>query len=331
MTSRNNTPDSRDDRRAVWSRYWAGGALHSCGSSFDGNYSGEIREFWRESFAPLANGTRLLDIATGNGPIPKLMLSLRPEADIRCDAVDLAAVAPAWPAALPDAERHRLLFHPRVEAEALPFADGCFDLVVSQYGLEYSDLSRSVPELLRVLKPTGRVRLLAHHAGSVPVTLAAEELRQIHWLRSPAGLLAAAAPMLGPIALAATSGGRVALRSDAAAQSTRETFDRRQAEREARAAASACPDILNEAATWIAQAFQAAHAGGEARGHEALAQVARMLDDARLRLQELRDHALDAAGARALCDQLGEGGRRQATATPLHQDGRLMAWAIRAG
>jgi SAM-dependent methyltransferase len=331
MSAVNDMSAGREDRRAVWSRYWASGALHSCGSSFDGNYSGEIREFWREAFAPLGAGDRLLDIATGNGPIPKLMLALRPGVDVHCDAVDLAAVAPAWPAELPEGERRRLQFHPRVEAEALPFADGRFDLVVSQYGLEYSQLDRSVPELLRVLKPAGRVRLLVHNAASVPVTLAAEELRQIEWLRSPAGLLAAAAPMLAPMARAATPEGRAALRGDVAAQAAREAFDRRQSEREVRAAASGCPDILHEAATWVAQAFQAAHAGGETRGHEALAHIERLLDDARLRLQELCDHALDDAGARALCDQLEQDGRRSADAVPLRQEGRLMAWAVRAG
>lgn len=330
MTTPSDIMGVRDSRRAVWSRYWAGGALHSCGGSFDGNYGGEIREFWRDSFATLANGDRLLDIATGNGPIPKLMLALRPEADIHCDAVDLAAVAPAWPAALPAAERARLLFHPRVEAEALPFADARFDLVVSQYGLEYTDLERSVPELLRVLAPEGRVRLLVHHADSVPVTLAEEELRQIDWLRSPSGLLAAAMPMLGAMARAATPEGRAALRDDAAMQSVREAFDRCQAERVARAAASSCPDILHEAADWVAQTFRVAHASGEAHGQQALARVIQGLDDARLRLQELREHSLDAAGAHALCSQLEQGGRRKAEAAPLRQDGRLMAWAIRA-
>ena len=42
MTAPGEHPENRDDRRAVWSRYWAGGALHSCGSSFDGNYSGDF-------------------------------------------------------------------------------------------------------------------------------------------------------------------------------------------------------------------------------------------------------------------------------------------------
>lgn len=331
MANPNDPAAPLDDRRAVWTRYWAGGALHSCGGSFDGNYAGEIREFWREAFAPLGAGARLLDIATGNGPIPKLMLDLRPGVDLQCDAVDLASVAPAWPQALPAAERARLRFHQGVQAETLPFADAGFDLVVSQYGLEYSDLARSVPELLRVLAPAGRVRLLVHHAEALPVKLAAEELRHLDWLQSPFGLLAAASSMLAPMARAATPEGRAALRDDASAQAARRDFDRLQAERQARAATSPCPDVLNEAATWTAQAFQAAHTGGEARGQAALADIQRALDDSRLRLQELCDHALDENAARALCRQLEGQGKRTATAEPLQQKGHLMAWAIRAG
>lgn len=320
-----------DDRRAVWSRYWAGGALHSCGGSFDGNYAGEIRDFWSEAFAPMVAGMRMLDIATGNGPIPKLMLELRPGLDIRCDAVDLASVAPEWPQALPPGERARLQFHQGVLAESLPFVDASFDLVTSQYGLEYSDLSRSVPEVLRVLAPAGRVRLVVHHADAVPVRLAAEELRHIAWLQSSDGLLAAAQRMLAPMARAATPEGRAALRDDAAALAARRGFDHSQAERQQRIANSSCPDVLHEAANWIAQAFQAAQAGGEAQGQAALASIRSALDDSRLRLQELCDHALDAEAAQALCTQLEEGGKRSAHADPLLQQGRLMAWAIRAG
>lgn len=53
-------------------------------------------------------------------------------------------------------------------AEQLPLADGSFDAVVSQYGIEYSDMERSVPEAVRVLAPGGRLRFACHAAeGSV--------------------------------------------------------------------------------------------------------------------------------------------------------------------
>lgn len=47
----------QQQRRDSWSRYWAGGALHSCATSFDGNYDDAIGEFsWRAVCATLRGG-----------------------------------------------------------------------------------------------------------------------------------------------------------------------------------------------------------------------------------------------------------------------------------
>lgn len=47
-------------------------------------------------------------------------------------------------------------------AAALPFADGAFDVVVSQYGVEYAGLEAFV-EAARVLAPGGRLAFLSHY------------------------------------------------------------------------------------------------------------------------------------------------------------------------
>lgn len=47
-------------------------------------------------------------------------------------------------------------------AEVLPYADGEFDLVMSRVALPYTDISRSVAEIRRVLRPGGRVWLTVH-------------------------------------------------------------------------------------------------------------------------------------------------------------------------
>jgi len=42
-------------------------------------------------------------------------------------------------------------------AEAMPFSDATFDVVVSQFGLMFMDRDRAIHEMLRVLKPDGRL------------------------------------------------------------------------------------------------------------------------------------------------------------------------------
>src|SRR3546814_16929036 len=83
--------------------------------------------------------------------------------------------------------RQALHFHSGVSAEALPFDDNSFDLVTSQYGIEYCDDVRTTPEVARVPAPDGRVALLLHHADSRLAQVAREELRLADWLRRPAG------------------------------------------------------------------------------------------------------------------------------------------------
>src|SRR3546814_19727237 len=108
-------------------------------SSDLGNYAGRIERFWLDSFAALGSGQRMLDIATGNGPIPQLACTHcagRAAGMPRIDAIDLAQVAPAWVSSPPAPCRQALHFHSGVSAEALPFDDTSFDMVTSLHGIE---------------------------------------------------------------------------------------------------------------------------------------------------------------------------------------------------
>jgi SAM-dependent methyltransferase len=51
--------------------------------------------------------------------------------------------------------------------ENLPFADEAFDAVCGQYALEYSDVTQSVPELMRVLRRGGCLKFLLHSEDGV--------------------------------------------------------------------------------------------------------------------------------------------------------------------
>ena len=336
MSLTDNPPPSTDtrtaaapERQAVWSRYWAQGAEHSCGGSYSGRYGGVIAGFWHARMAALPAGTRVLDLATGNGALPRLLLDACPDAGVVCDAVDLADVRPAWLASLPQAQRERLRFHGGCAAESLPFGGGRFDLVISQYGLEYSELDRSLPELLRVLAPGGAVALVLHHNQGRPVQLAAIEIEHILWLLAPGGLLETTRELLPCLALAATAEGRAALAKDTRANALRTTFNALQGELKARAEVGSGDgaDVLFEARDASAGLLPLAAQQGAEAAQTAWLGVQQWLQDSLLRLRELRSHALDAERVQAIAKRLAGNGTDLQVGT-LREQEHLMGWAV---
>lgn len=311
-------------RQAAWSRHWASGATHSCTGSYGATYGGAVAAFWRSVCDRTPAPALALDIATGSGAIPRLWLGFR--SGDTWDAVDLSPDAPGWMREAGPGLR----FHGGVMAEDLPFGDARFDLVTSQYGLEYGDLGRAVPELLRVRRAGSRIALVLHHVGSRPAALAAIELAHMDWLEGSDGLLPACEDMLGPLAQARTPDGRARLAGDASAEAARERFNAAQDALTARGrAAPDGADVLGEMQDAVAAVMGSVMRQGEASGRAMLQAVRQGLADNRLRLQELRDCALDASAAQALCDRLDAAGLRTSLA-PLHEGTHLMGWTLLA-
>lgn len=208
--------DPRQPQVQAWSGYWSSGVLHSCASSFGGNYAGAIAAFWRNVFAGPPRGARMLDLASGNGALPQLALEQVTDAGFRVDAVDLAALAPGWAASV---AHERLRFHPGVALESLPFDDGVFDLVTSQYGIEYARWPEALHEALRVCDANGTLACVVHHAGSLLVRIGRQEAANLSLLLQGDGLLAAAGCVVPWAARAGDAGnGREGGRAMAAAR-----------------------------------------------------------------------------------------------------------------
>lgn len=315
--------DGLPTREQVWTRYWASGAAHSCGTSYGERYGGAIAAFWRAVHDDTPVGSRVLDVATGSGAIPRLWRSWR--STDTWDAVDLSASTPLWMAEAGPGLR----FHGSVRAESLPFTDASFDLVTSQYGLEYCDLALAVPELLRVRAPRGGIALVLHHARSRPVALAGVELSHLQWALGPQGLIGACADMLGPVAEAATPQGRERLVGDRAAEAARVRFNAAQVALQGRAKDADGADVLGEIQATVGALLQRAmrHGAANARGHLEAWTLA--LTDHRVRLEELCRHALDDAAARALGAQVASTGLRADLGT-LEEGPHLMGWTLRA-
>jgi SAM-dependent methyltransferase len=147
----------------IWDQYWHYDRIASC---FDGagaaNYDASIADGWRAFFAALPAGTRIIDLCTGNGAAALIAAEAGDSLDIV--AVDQAAIDPPAFVTRNAEEMAAIRFVAATNVEALPFPDGAFGAVISQYGIEYSDLERSLPEALRVLAPGGALRFVVHAA-----------------------------------------------------------------------------------------------------------------------------------------------------------------------
>ncbi len=320
-----------EHRRTAWSRYWKQDVLHSLPGSFTGNYEGAIARFWQRNFEALGPQHHVLDIATGNGAIPQLLCLACADAMPRVDAIDLADVAPDWLASQPPACRDALHFHSGVSAEALPFPDGAFNLVTSQYGIEYCDDARTVPELARVLAPGGRVALLMHHRGSRLAEVAREEQRLAGWLLQPSGFLDHLEAIVPWVAQAASEQGRERLRGSAQANQARGDFNRSMQALGAAAAESPFPDLLEETRAFSAQALGSLQAQPAAVVLDHCRAHRESLRDARLRYAELCECAMDEDRVAAFAGRLAANGLAGIVHAPIdHDNGMLMGWTLTA-
>ena len=146
-----------------WQSYWQS---HSTHNSFMHEYeSGEgpygvIVRYWQSLFNTLPINAVVADLGAGNGALSHLFIKHVPSP--QCNAwhnIDYAQIqAP---------RAHPCITHTQADMHALPFADSSIDVVVSMYGIEYSDLSRTLSEVYRVLKTGGQCVFVMHHPKSI--------------------------------------------------------------------------------------------------------------------------------------------------------------------
>ena len=153
-----------------WSDYWASGRLTSLPEDFAANYDGEIAAFWSAQFCAVPEGGRMLDVCTGNGPIPLLAAAEfaargRHVELVAIDAanIDPGSVAAAHPTLASLVARVQFVGNSPVESHDLPSEH--FDLVTSQYGIEYADWHAAAGQVTRALKPGGRLAIICHCAS----------------------------------------------------------------------------------------------------------------------------------------------------------------------
>jgi ubiquinone/menaquinone biosynthesis C-methylase UbiE len=142
-----------------WSEYWSQGYLTSFGQDIKNNYTGKLKNSWLDFRSTLHNNVSILDIGTGNGALLELIQN-QDNLSFNCTGIDSAQINEKV------SKQISGNFISNVKAEELPFDDAEFDVVISQFALEYSDLNKSIIELFRVLKPGGRFQFVCHEQDS---------------------------------------------------------------------------------------------------------------------------------------------------------------------
>jgi len=103
----------------------------------------------------LRSGSKVLDVAAGNGNVS--LAAARRFCDVT--STDYVPALLERGRARAAAEGLRIDFR-EADAEALPFADGSFDAVVSTFGVMFApDQERAAAEMLRVCKRGGKIGL----------------------------------------------------------------------------------------------------------------------------------------------------------------------------
>lgn len=147
-----------ENPQVAWSAYWStqNVGAQACLPHAPLAAQALIEDCWRAFFSTVPESVEVLDLGCGAGAVARFGLRLRP--DLRFTGADYADTLP------PD--QPGLTFHPRIRLEALPFDDGQFPAITSQFALEYANRDPALAELARVLAPRGQACIVAHHSDS---------------------------------------------------------------------------------------------------------------------------------------------------------------------
>jgi ubiquinone/menaquinone biosynthesis C-methylase UbiE len=169
-----------------WSVYWSQGHKTSFGNAFSHCYEGKLKEAWQEVFTAIESNNKVLDLCTGNASLLRLaekdMVNF---SEVIFTGVDYASISVND--SFTELSNIELLFN--VNVENLPLKDNSVDVVISNFGIEYSDLSKSLGEVSRVLSPKGSAIFICHFYDSVFIKSNSQELTMMSTMLESGGVL----------------------------------------------------------------------------------------------------------------------------------------------
>ena len=142
---------------SVWSQRLDGSEHFSCNTEWG---PGEvIKYFWQDIFGSAKAGSRVLEIGCGSGQVS--FWGAEAGRGLKIVASDRIHAPGGSQFQHPD-----IRFMGKVAAEQLPFAQDSFELVVSNFAIEYAPFDMALSEAARVLAFGGSLILVLHRSDS---------------------------------------------------------------------------------------------------------------------------------------------------------------------
>ena len=170
---------------AVWSMYWSGGQRDSCLAVKSEEHQQQLHAYWLSVVDNLSENARVLDLACGNGAVAHVLNNARP--DLWIDAVDKSDLNPLInkeSAADCNKQQSRLCFYSNTDLLELPETLSGYDLICSQFGIEYAGLASIPLAIHNRLNKQGRLAFLIHHQEGGLVSSTTAKLEEYRVLNS---------------------------------------------------------------------------------------------------------------------------------------------------
>lgn len=316
------------DRAEAWSNYWNMGAAWSCMDLGLEDSSSEAFVFWQSALGELTAADHILEIGAGNGNFVDVLRRIfSPQTVPPYLGVDLADIRPKVHAT----EGEQIQFRGEIDIANTDIENQSFTTAISQFCLEYTPLDQSITEISRILVPKGAtLAMIMHHAESKVTLVAKEEIRYLKLILADDGILQSAKNMIPFVLMASTPEGKMALKANPDAQTTRSQFNQKQDELQSLAEAAETSPILHHAAKSAHDILVATSQYGEQQALSGLEQAHTTYQDALLRLQELVDTAMGQSQIESVKAILNSNGFTSVDISEVSNQDQRMGWTVLA-
>ncbi len=305
-----------------WSVFWRQGHSTTFGDYFKHGYDGAVAAWWQQHVDAMGTDTTVLEVGCGNCSL--LPFLVRSGNRGKYIGVDLASIEISEVAreGLDDSGIDVVL-HGETPAEEIPEGDASVDIVASVFGIEYSDLDRSLGEVQRVLKPGGKFVALLHHDASVVTSMSRRALSEYD-----AADLESVISALRTISLARDETPSLAdLKNHPQAEQARAEINRLAAKYLNDTNPATANATMFELMTNALKLFKMMGASSEERQRfiESLGTEHRA---SRERFDQMVSVACDESGIRALEVKLGDLGFGNTRTGAVHTNNEILAWEL---